>query len=103
MSQKLVQKSIIHGTQEYELRDDVIRVKISHPFKGKKELDVVLAILNPEPVIEGSRLHFHSKVKCGPLMSLFLNKPNKQEFDAFVQAVIDKATKEYNTFAGIKD
>ena len=61
-----------------------------------------LAILNPEPVIGRSQLDFHSRVKCGPLLSLYLNKPNPEEFNAFVDAVKAKALKEFNAFAGIK-
>lgn len=101
MSLKLIQKHLLHGTQEFELREDVIKVKISSPLKGVKQLDVVLAMLNPEPEIKGSRLHFHSRVKCGPLISMFMNKPNKEEFDAFVEAVKTSASKEYDAFAGL--
>ena len=64
-------------------------------------MDVVLAMLNPEPIIEGSQLHFHSRVKCGPLISLHLNQPNEKEFNAFVAAVKAKAKNEYNSFAGL--
>lgn len=102
MSLKLIQKHFLHGTQELELCDDVIKVKISGLLKGKKELDIDLAILNPEPVISGSQLHFHSRVKCGPLISLFLNKPNKQEFNSFVEAVTARAKAEYNAFSGLQ-
>ena len=98
---KLIQKSLFKGTQEYELLDDEVRVRIKSLFH-KKELTVTLAILNPEPVINNSRLEFHSRVKCGPLLSLYLNKPNAREFNAFVDAVKQKALKEYNAFAGIK-
>ncbi|OOY46280.1 hypothetical protein [Solemya velum gill symbiont] len=98
---KLVQKHILKGTQEFELLDDEVRVRIKPPFK-EKEKSVPLSILNPEPVIENSRLNFHSRVKCGPLLSLYLDKPNAKEFNAFVEAVKEKALKEYNAFAGIK-
>ena len=98
---KLIQKSLIHGTQEFELLDDEVRVSIKAPF-NQKEKSVTLAILNPDPVVNGSRLEFHSRVKCGPLLSLYLNKPNKTEFDAFVAALTEKARKEFNAFAGIK-
>ena len=98
---KLVQKQLLKGTQEYELLDDEIRVRIKTPF-SEKQLSVTLAILNPEPVINNSRLEFHSRVKCGPLLSLHLNQPNADEFNAFVEAVKEKALKEYNAFAGIK-
>jgi hypothetical protein len=98
---KLVQKHFFKGTQAFELLDDEVRVHIKTLFK-QKELSVPLSILNPDPVIENSRLNFHSRVKCGPLLSLYLNKPNAKEFNAFVEAVKEKALKEYNAFAGIK-
>lgn len=102
MTHKLTQKHFLHGSQELELRDDFIKIKFNSLLKGKKELDIDLAILNPEPVINGSQLHFHSRVKCGPLISLNLNKPNAKEFNAFVDAVKDKAKMEYDAFAGLK-
>lgn len=97
---KLIQKHLVKGTQEFELRDDDVLVRIKSPFK-KKELSVPLTILNPEPEITDSELHFHSRVKCGPLLSLYLNKPNKQEFNAFVDALKEKALKEFNDFSGM--
>lgn len=78
-----------------------VRVRIKHLFKEKR-LTVTLAILNPEPVVSHSRLEFHSRVKCGPLLSLYLNNPNEREFNAFVEAVKEKALEEYNAFAGIR-
>ena len=98
---KLIQKNLLKGTQEFELLDEEVLVRIKAPFKSK-ELSVPLAILNPEPQIEGSYLHFHSRVKCGPLLSLYRDKPNAQEFNAFVDAVKEKALKEFNTFAGLE-
>jgi len=98
---KLVQKHLLKGTQEFELLDDEVRVRIKTPFK-EKVLSVPLAILNPEPEINDSRLDFHSRVKCGPLLSLYLNKPNVEEFNAFVEAVKERALKEYNAFAGLQ-
>jgi hypothetical protein len=98
---KLIQKHLLKGNQEFELLDEEILVRIKTLFKEKK-ISVPLAILNPEPVINGSRLDFHSRVKCGPLLSLYLNKPNPEEFNAFVDAVKQKAVSEYNDFAGVK-
>ena len=97
---RLVQKHLIKGTREFELLDDEIRVRISSAFTSK-EKSVSLAILNPEPQIDGDYLHFHSRVKCGPLLSLYLNKPNAQEFNEFVNAVKTRALKEFNAFAGL--
>ena len=98
---RLVQKSLFKGTQEFELLDDEVRVRIKSLFH-KKERTVSLAILNPEPVVNNGRLEFHSRVKCGPLLSLDLNKPNAREFNAFVEALKQKALKEFNAFAGIR-
>ena len=102
-SHKLIQKHILHGKQEFELLDDSINVKINSLLRGNKELNIVLAIINPEPVIDKPWLHFHSRVKCRPLISLYLNKPNATEFNAFVTAVKTKAKKEFNVFAGLKE
>ena len=98
---KLKQRHFWKGTQEFELLDDVVRVRIKTPLK-EKERTVTLAMLNPEPVINGSRLDFHSRVRCSPVLSFYLNKPNSAEFNAFVNAVKQKALSEFNAFAGIK-
>lgn len=98
---KLIQNNLLKGTQEFELLDEEVLVRIKTPFKSKA-LSVPLAILNPEPQTEGSYLHFHSRVKCGPFLSLCLNKPNAKEFKTFVDAVKEKALMEFNTFSGIE-
>ena len=51
MTRKLIQKHLLYGTQELELLDDTIRIKITSPFKETKELEVVLAMLNPVPEV----------------------------------------------------
>ena len=98
---KLIQKHLVKGTQEFELLDDEVLVRIKAPF-NRKELSVPLAILNPEPEINGSVLEFHSRVKCGPLLTLYLNKPNPDEFNAFVNLLKLKAQEAYKSFAGLK-
>ncbi len=98
---KLIQKHLLKGRQEFELKDDEVLLRIKGPFK-KKEISVPLAILNPEPEISGGMLHFHSRVKCGPLLSLYLNKPNAEAFNAFVDAVKQQALKEFNAFSGMQ-
>lgn len=101
MIMKLVQKHFLKGTSEYEIADDVVTVRLKTPFKEEKST-VMLTILNPEPVINNSVLEFHSRVKCGPLLSLALNKPNAEEFNAFVDELKQRALEEYNAFAGLK-
>ena len=98
---KLVQKQFLKGTREFEITDDVINFRMKSPLKEEK-LTVDLSILNPEPVVNEPFLEFHSRVKCGPLLSLLIDKPNSQEFNAFVDELKQRARQEYNAFAGLK-
>lgn len=98
---KLVQKQFLKGSTEFEIADDVVNVRFKTPFKEEKTT-VVLTILNPEPVVNEPYLEFHSRVKCGPLMSMLIDKPNAEEFNAFVDELKQRARQEYNAFAGIK-
>lgn len=99
---KLIQKSLLKGTRSYELIGDEVHIHTKTPLKEKHKT-VPLAILNPDPEIEGNQLHFHSRVKCGPLISLDINKPDEASFNNFVEMVKNKALNEYNAFAGISD
>lgn len=98
---KLVQKQLFKGTREFEIVDDVVNFRLKTPLKEEK-LTVDLSILNPEPEVNEPYLNFHSRVKCGPLLSLLIDKPNPQEFNAFVDALKQRARQEYNAFAGLK-
>lgn len=98
---KLIQKHFLKGIREFEITDDVINVRIKSLLKEEK-LAVMLTILNPDPVVNEPFLEFHSRVKCGPLLSLLINKPNSQEFNAFVNELKQRARQEYNAFAGLK-
>ena len=98
---KLVQKQFLKGSREFELVDDVISFRIKSALKEEK-LTVDLSILNPEPVVNAPFLEFHSRVQCGPLLSLWIDKPNSKEFNAFVDELKKRARKEYNAFAGLK-
>ena len=98
---KLIQKNLLTGKVEYELTDETVDIH-TKSLLNEKHKSVPLEILNPEPVISGSQLNFHSRVKCGPLISLAINKPDKDSFEAFVDAVKQKALEQYNDFAGIK-
>ena len=102
MTNKLIQNHILYGRREFELRDDFVKVKINSLLDENKDFEVELAMINPEPIISKSRLEFHSRVKCRPLISLYLNKPNAEEFNAFVDAIKAKAKIEYDAFAGLK-
>ena len=98
---KLVQKQFLKGSREFEIEDDVVNFRIKSPLKEEK-MTVDLSILNPEPSVNEPFLEFHSRVKCGPLLSLLIDKPNPQEFNAFVEELKRRARQEYNSFAGLK-
>jgi hypothetical protein len=100
---KLTQKHLLYGAQTFEIIDDEITVTVKGWFKPPEQQQVVLAMLNPEPVVNDGRLEFHSRVKCGPLLSLYINKPNAALFNAFVDVVKKKAQAEYDAFAGLTD
>lgn len=102
MTTKLTQKHPLKGTQEFELIDDHVRVKIKAPFQKEEVSTVVLEVLDPEPVIDKSHLHFKSRVNGCPLISLSLGKPNTEEFNAFVGVLKEKAQEEFHAFAGMR-
>lgn len=93
MTSILAQKHPIKGTRKFELIDDEIQYTIQSPFKTES-LTVVLNVLDSEPVISGSTLSFLSKVNREPLVELFLNKPDKEQFDQFVNVVQQRIVEE---------
>jgi len=101
MNIKLVQKQFLKGRREFEIVNDVINVLIKVPFKEEK-ITVVLTSLNPDPVINGSLLEFHSRVQSGPIFSLLVDKPNPEKFNHFVNELKRRARQEFNAFAGLK-
>ena len=103
MTDKLTQRHMLHGTQVFEILDDTLRVTTSAPLRGKKVLDFVLASLNPEPVVNANRLEFYGRVKCGPMLSLYVDKPDRESFIAFVDKLKAKVRDEYGDFTGWKD
>jgi hypothetical protein len=99
---KLTQKHLFKGTQEFEIIDDHVKVRIKAPFKDEEILTVMLTVLNSEPVITRSSLDFTSRVNGEPLLSFSLGKPNAEAFNTFVSALKNKAQDEYQAFAGLK-
>ena len=102
MTTKLIQKHLLKGTQEFEIIDDTVVVRSKPPLKKEESLTVMLTVLNTEPVISKSLLEFTSRVNNEPLLSLFLAKPNPEEFNAFVNLLKQKIQYEFNAFAGLK-
>ena len=102
MTTKLLQKDLFKGTREFEIVDDAVNIVIKAPFKKEETLTVMLAVLNPEPVIGKSTLEFTSRVNNEALVSMLLAKPNADEFNAFVNTLKQKAQDEFKAFAGLK-
>lgn len=98
---KLVQKRFLRGIREFEIAEDIVNVRLKTPFKEEK-VSVMLTILNPEPEVNEPFLEFHSRVKCSPLLSLWIDKPNAEAFNTFVAELKRRAREEYNAFAGLK-
>lgn len=89
----LLQKHPLKGSREFHLLDDEIQCNIKSPLKTET-LNVVLHILDPEPVVTGSILSFVSQVNREPLVKLFLNKPDKPSFEHFVKTLQERITEE---------
>ena len=102
MVTKLVQKHPLKGTQTFEIVDDTVNVQVKLPFKKEESLTVMLTVLNKDPVISKSRLEFTSRVNNEALLSLYLAKPNAEEFNAFVTLLKQKIEDEFRAFAGLK-
>lgn len=86
MTMKLVQRRFLKGKREFEIVDETIFVCNKSLFKEEK-LTVDLSILDPEPAIIGSELAFYNPHKGHAVFTLLLNKPNKEEFNRFVDTL----------------
>ena len=102
MTTKLVQKHLFKGTQEFEIVDDAVNVRLKSPFGQEETSTVMLAVLNSEPIISKTVLEFTSRVNNEPLLSLYLAKPTPDEFNAFVNLLKQEIQNEFNAFAGLK-
>ena len=93
MTTQLVQKRFLKGTQEFEISDDedAVYVRIKSFLKEEKR-STALSMLDPEPRVNGEELQFYSKFKGRPVLSLWLNNPNEEKFNAFVDALKKKIT-----------
>ena len=101
MTMKLIQKRFFKGTREFEIIDDTVYVRMKGLLKEEKST-VGLSILNPEPVVSGSELEFHALAKREPLLSLFINNPNDEEFNTFVNALKQRVLGENRANAGVE-
>ncbi len=100
MLTKLVQRTLFRGTQEFEIVDDEVHVRLKPPFKRENRWSVVLSTLSPDPIINKSSMEFHSRDGGSLQVSLLLNKPSDAEFNAFVTHLRERAEAEHNVTAG---
>lgn len=98
---KLVQKQLFKGTREIEIVGDTVSFRVRTRLR-ESSLTVDLRMLNPEPEVNGPLLEFHSRVKCDPLITLLIDKPDAKTFNAFVDELRQRARQEYNAFAGLR-
>ena len=98
---KLVQKQFLKGSREFEIIGEAVTYRYKTALKEEK-LTFDLRMLNPEPEINPPFLEFQSRVNREALLSLWIDKPNAREFQAFVDEVSRRARYEYNSFAGLK-
>lgn len=96
---KLIQKRFLKGSREFKIMDDAVEVRIKSLLKEKTST-VGLAILKPEPVVTGTELEFHGRGNRGAMLSLFLNTPNTEEFNAFVDELKQKVSEASNNEEG---
>jgi len=93
MTNKIVQKHPERGTREFELVDDAIEYEINSQFANEK-LSVVLSVLAPEPVVEGSMMYFLSEVNREALIKLFVDLPDAETFANFVSTLQQRIREE---------
>jgi hypothetical protein len=98
MATRLVQQQFLKGKQEFQIFEEVVNVRFKTLFK-EKEKSVSLLIIDPEPVIEEPYLHFRDSVRRDPVLTLYLNKPNPSEFNAFVDELKQRVMAQ-NAFRG---
>lgn len=101
MAMKLTQKRFLIETREFEIIDDAVYVRIKGLLKEEK-LTVGLSTLDPEPVANGSELAFFNRYKGRPVLSLLLDKPNAEAFNAFIDTLKKKILGEDNTSASLE-
>ena len=98
---KIIQKRFPKGSREFEIIDDAVYVRVKGFLKEEK-LAIDLSKLNPDPVVNGSELVFRGRAGHGLTLSLFLDKPSADEFNAFVDALKQGILAEDKALAGVE-
>ena len=93
MTTRIIQNHPERGSRQFELVDDAIEYCVTSPF-GDEELTVVLSVLSPEPVVDGSMMYFLSEVNKEALIKLFVDLPDAETFDEFVRTLKQRIKEE---------
>lgn len=101
MMMKLIQKRFLKDSREFDIIDDAVTVRIKGLLKEEK-LTVGLSMLDPEPVVNGAELQFYNRYKGHPVLSLLVNNPNAETFNAFVDSLKKHITGEDESSEGIE-
>ena len=93
MTMRLIQKHLLKGTRLFEITDDAIFMRIKSLFRQER-VTVSLSALDPEPVVNKSELEFYGRDTSAPMVSLFLDEPNADEFAGFVRTLKQRILEE---------
>ena len=99
MTIKLVQKRFPKGSREFEIADDTVYVRIKGLLKQEK-MAVGLSLLNPEPVVKGAELEFHSHTRAEPMLSLLIDNPDTETFNTFIDVLKQSVVRVSSGHAG---
>lgn len=100
MSDSLIQKHPLKGRQAIEIKGELVDIRRKGLLVNKHK-QIELSMLNPDPVVQGSKVHFHSRVRCSPMITLWKDNPNPASFNAFVKSLSDQARAAFDEFSGI--
>jgi len=99
MTTRLVQKRFLKGSRTFEIVDDVVNVEVRNPF-SKERVSVGLSTLDPEPAVSGPYLQFNSRTGGSAVLSLYLDSPNAEEFNAFVDTLKLRVVEQHSAGGG---
>ncbi len=100
MTAKLIQKQFLKGSREFLILKDSVQVHIKSLLKEEKST-VWLSRLNPEPVVNAPYLEFYNNDRPELLLSLLLNNPDAEEFNAFVDTLKQRILDEGGDFVPV--
>ena len=98
---KLVQKQLFKGKRSFEIDGDTLRVTANSALRQEMS-SLLLAVINPEPVSDGSRIEFRSRVNSETMFTLLPRTPDEASVNAFVALLQQRIREEYSAFTGLR-